>query len=86
MNCKDKNNFMYKHMINEHEGKLENASFEWKVVNKYVKPLSRQLAEAINIEHQSMKGSLNSKSEFYRHNIQRVKMNSKEFEFQCKHC
>ena len=49
---------MWKHVQKEHEGVSENVNFEWKVTGKFVKPLPRQLSEAISIKNS------NSKSEY----------------------
>ena len=47
---KSDKSFMHKHIMKEHKGKAHEVDFDWKIVGKYRKPLSRQLAEAIEIE------------------------------------
>ena len=61
---KKSTSWMNKHIINEHEGKEENAKFEWKITGKYDKPLPRQISEALAIDKKSTKENLNSKREF----------------------
>ena len=42
-----KNSFMLKHIQKEHQEKPHEVKFEWGVLNKFPKPLERQLSEAI---------------------------------------
>ena len=58
---------MHKHIVSDHAGNIEDVTFDWKVLGKFQKPLQRQLDEAINIEGNSKESSLNSKSEYYKH-------------------
>ena len=75
---------MYKHILNEHEGKSHGVNFEWGIVGKFVKPLERQLSEAICIEKTPMQESLNTKQEYFHHNVRRIGFN--ENEHQCNYC
>ena len=45
-----KNNFMHRHIMNEHGGQSCGVEFEWGIIGKFVKPLERQISEAIYIE------------------------------------
>ena len=78
-------NFMYKHVKEEHNGNLHDIQFEWKVIGQYPKPLSRQLSEAIHIEHKKEDENLNSKNEYFRQNIQRIGLNQ-DMDQQCGYC
>ena len=80
-----KNNFMYRHIQEEHEGNIKNAEFEWGICGKFVKPVERQLSEAINIERASIAECLNSKMEYFHHNVRKIAMSNAEKE-QCNSC
>ena len=77
-----RNNFMYKHIVNEHKGEKHVVEFEWGINAKFVKPLERQLSEAISIENTCMKESLNSKMEYFHQNVRKIGLN----DHQCNSC
>ena len=82
----DKHSFMYKHMMKEHGNDLNNVEFDWKVVSKHQKPLQRQLAEAIKIDKKSSEVNLNSKNEYFKHNIKRIEIVKEGYTEQCEYC
>ena len=75
---------MHKHIQNEHAGDGENITFNWKVIGTFQKPLTRQLFEAIHIDKKANNVNLNSKCEYFKHNIQKIGMT--EGEYQCNYC
>ena len=80
----NQNSFMHKHIQKEHENNPENVSFSWKVIGQFKKPLSRQLFEAIKIDKKEESVNLNSKSEYFRHNMKKIIINNSDF--QCNSC
>ena len=50
LNRKNPNSWMFKHVNNEQGGQCNEANFTWKVLRKHVKPLQRQIHEAVNID------------------------------------
>ena len=81
-----KSSFMFKHIKNEHSSNSNNVTFEWGLCGKFVKPLYRQLNEAININNMSMNNVLNTKSEYFHTDVKRIKLNNKNREYQCNYC
>ena len=79
----DKNNWMMKHITNEHDGKKDEVEFSWKVLRKHNKPLQRQLHEAVRIKNKHPEEILNSKSEFQSQRIRRIEI---ENSYDCKVC
>ena len=74
-----------KHYLLEHEGlKMEDLEFGIKVTGSYRSALERQIAEAIKIEFELEKGTklLNSKAEFNRCEIPRLKIGSRKQELE----
>ena len=68
---------MIKHQIMEHEGR--EPSFTMKIVKFYRTPLARQVAEAIRIRRRGGEGAiLNSKGEFSRCHIPRLRLEDGE--------
>ena len=65
---KSPNSFIYKHVLSEHDGETKNIVFDWKVLNKFQKPLSRQLKEALYIENKDKCVNINLKSEYFKNN------------------
>ena len=81
-----RNSFMYKHIMKEHKDQQHEVQFEWGINGKFVKPLERQLNEALCIEKTSMKESLNSKHEYFHHNVRKIGLSSVEQTQQCEYC
>ena len=77
---------MNKHIIQAHEGNPDGVIFDWKVVGKFQKPLSRQLAEAIRIDNKPKEESLNSKAEYFKHSTRRIGFIESEDKEQCTFC
>ena len=72
--------------MKEHGGKCDEVQFEWGIVGKFPKPLTRQLNEAICIEKKTDDQNLNSKYEYFKQNIRRIDINKEENEVQCEFC
>ena len=86
-NRNNENNWMIKHVNNDHEGKKENVQFIWKVLKKHRKPLERQISEAVNISKKKEDENLNSKSEFNHQTIKRISLDGKnKMKIHCKTC
>ena len=68
---------MLKHWLNDHQNLLEPPKFKFRIIRSFQDPLTRQLAEAVRIERHG-DGILNSKSEFNRCRIPRLKIDLKE--------
>ena len=77
---------MYKHVAKQHNGNGENVDFDWKVLSKHKKPLQRQLAEAIKIDKKSPEVNLNSKNEYFKHNVQRLDIVRDGWTEECEYC
>ena len=86
LNSKSEKSFMYKHALKEHNGNTDRFVFDWKVLGKFQKPLSRQLAEAIEIDSKAKEVSLNSKSEYFQHSVKRLQLNDHENKEECTYC
>ena len=69
---------MVKHWVCDHPDLLEPPKFKFRIVRSFQDPLTRQLAEAVRIER-SGENILNSKSEFNRCRIPRLKINLEEW-------
>ena len=69
---------MLKHWVCDHPDLLEPPKFMFRIVRSFQDPLTRQLAEAVRIER-SVESNLNSKSEFNRCRIPRLKINLEEW-------
>ena len=82
----DKNSFMYKHILTNHKANQNEVKFDWQINGHFKKPLQRQLDEAVNIENIPKELSLNSKSEYYKHNVKRISINKEELKEQCNYC
>ena len=80
------NSWMFKHVKNEHSGKCDEVKFTWKVLQKHMKPLTRQLHEAVNIDKKKPVENLNSKNEFNGQSVTRIIINNQSFTFDCKIC
>ena len=79
--------WMLKHVIKEHDGIKENVKFTWKVVKKHMKPLERQVSEAVNISNKKDGETLNSKSEFNHQTIRRISLDGRpQKKFTCNTC
>ena len=83
---KSDKNFMNKHIMEAHAGNVQEVVFDWKIIGQYQKPLSRQLAEAINIDKKSKEESLNSKHEYFKHSIKKLELNQGENKEECAYC
>ena len=81
-----RNSFMYKHIQSEHKENPHEVQFEWGIVGKFVKPLYRQLNEAIDIENKSIKVNLNSKNEYFHQDVKKLGLQNHENKFQCEYC
>ena len=81
---KSPNSFMNKHVLSEHKGKSENIVFDWKVLNKFQKPLSRQLKETLYIENKETSVNMNLKSEYLKNNTRKIMLN--KVEYTCNKC
>ena len=78
---------MLKHIQKEHKDeKSHDISFKWTVSSKFIKPLERQMTEAVNIAKAPPDESLNSKGEYNSHSIKRFKFQSETQDFQCFEC
>ena len=67
---KDQNSFMYRHLMEKHDG--EPVQFQMKVVKTFKDPLSRQVTEAVLIKNH--RGELlNSRSEFHQPPLVRIR-------------
>ena len=82
---KSEKSWMLRHVLNEHKEDPESVEFDWKIVEKFTKPLERQLSEAISISKKDKDENLNSKSEFFRNKVQRLGIIDEEM-FICKYC
>ncbi len=78
--------WMLKHIVKEHEGKVDDVKFNWKVTGKFKTPLGRQISEAYNIDKKSDKENLNSKKEYNGQSIKRVRIDKSQDEFSCFKC
>ena len=76
---KSPNSFIYKHVLSEHNGETKNIVFDWKVLNKFQKPLSRQLKEALYIENKDKCVNINLKSEYFKNNTKKLMLNKAEY-------
>ena len=83
---KCRNSFMYKHILTAHKESPHEVKFEWGITGKFVKPLYRQLNEAISIENKSIEETLNSKNEYFHQNVKRIGLNNLENKYQCNYC
>ena len=81
------NSWMVKDVNKEHEGNKDSVEFTWKVLRKHMKPLERQVAEAVNISKKKDEENMNSKSEFNHQTVKRISLDKKKhMSFQCKIC
>ena len=86
-NKNNENSWMIKHVNKEHEGNKENVKFTWKVLKKHMKPLERQVSEAVNISNKKDGETLNSKSEFNHQTIKRISLDGRpQKKFTCNTC
>ena len=76
---------MLKHMQTDHDKDVKNVEFTWNVLGKFRKPMRRQLTEAIHIE-KAGKNALNLKNEYFKVNMNTIKLSNKEEEFVCNKC
>ena len=83
---KCKKSFIHKHILKEHDGNSHNVEFEWGITGKFVKPLYRQINEAISIEKMSIEECLNSKQEYFHQDVKRVSLNNVNTRYQCNFC
>ena len=82
----DEKSFMNKHIVKEHGGKPDEVEFDWKIIGKFKKPLSRQLTEAIRIDKKSKDDNLNSKNEYFRHTVKRISLSNSDSKEECGYC
>ena len=82
---KSKQSWMYKHIENEHRNlNGKECDFKWTVLNRFKKPMQRQLSEAINIDNTNSTQLLNLKNEYFKANIKGIDLHNKQFT--CKYC
>ena len=81
-----KTSFMYKQILGEHKNQPHGVEFEWGIVGKFVKPLERQLSEALCIEETPMHEGLNSRKEYFHHNVKRIGLTDDQRSEQCDYC
>ena len=74
---------MLKHWLTEHQQLLEPPKFKFRIIRSFQDPLTRQLAEAVRIERHG-DGILNSKSEFNRCRVPRLKIDQEEWGMKLK--
>ena len=74
---------MLKHWLPDHQHLLEPPKFKFRIIRSFQDPLTRQLAEAVRIERHG-DGILNSKSEFNRCRIPRLKIDQEEWGMKVK--
>ena len=67
-----------KHWLTEHQELLAPPRFHFKIIQTFQDPLSRQLAEAVRIDLRG-DGVLNSKAEYNRCRVPRLKINMEEW-------
>ena len=67
-----------KHWLIDHQELLAPPKFNFKIIKTFQDPLSRQLSEAVRIELRG-ENILNSKSEFNRCKVPRLKINMEEW-------
>ena len=72
---------MYKHWQVSHSELQEAPRFRIKVVGSFKDALSRQLSEAVRIELRG-EGVINSKAEYSRSRIPRLKIDKEEWKLQ----
>ena len=72
-----------KHWILDHPDLNTPPKFKFKIIQSFMDPLSRQLAEAVRIEKGGLE-ILNSKSEFSRCRIPRLVINLEEWRLKSK--
>ena len=82
----DEKSFMNKLIVKEHGGKPDEVEFDWKIIGKFKKPLSRQLTEAIRIDKKSKDDNLNSKNEYFRHTVKRISLSNSDSKEECGYC
>ena len=72
-----------KHWLTEHQELLAPPKFHFKIIQTFQDPLSRQLAEAVRIDLRG-EGVLNSKSEYNRCKVPRLRINMEEWHGKAK--
>ena len=72
-----------KHWILDHPDMSTPPKFKFKIIQSFMDPLSRQLAEAVRIERRGLE-ILNSKSEFSRCRVPRLVINLEEWKTKSK--
>ena len=77
---------MYKHIQKEHNGNIDVADFQWKVLGSFKKPMLRQLSEAIEIDNTEDEECLNLKSEYFSHKIKRLEIIQEAKQIKCNYC
>ena len=83
---KCRTSFMHKHILEEHNNQPCGVEFEWGIVGKFVKPLERQLSEALCIEETPMHESLNSRKEYFHHDVNRIGLIENQRTEECDYC
>ena len=63
--------FMWKHASNEHNGEEKDVKFDMKVERTFIKTIKNNFFEAISINVNDPKVSLNSKAEFHQPSVTR---------------
>ena len=76
---------MFKHVNEDHTKTSEKITFDWKVTGRFRKPIERQLNEAVNIQSTKEENRLNSKNEYFSHDLERFALSNIKY-YQCKKC
>ena len=78
--------WMRKHMMESHNNDINKCDFSWKVIGKFKKPMLRQLSEAIHINNTDNNKLLNLKNEYFKNNIENMKMVTDSPDYTCRNC
>ena len=70
--------WMWKHIVNEHEGGSDGVEFDLKVTGIYKKTIQRQLSEAQSIQKHRGESCLNSKTEYHGQRLKRIVIEGQE--------
>ena len=81
---KNERSFMLKHIQKEHVNKQHEVKFKWRVLQRFKKPLQRQLFEAQQIKMKARNVILNSKNEFNQNNTNGLNIQNRNY--QCNKC
>ena len=84
---KKPSSWMWKHIIDEHNGDPANVSFSWKVTRKCNKPIQRQLCEAVRINRKPNEQNLNTKCEYNGQRLRKINIhNDKAHDYHGYNC